>query len=148
MYIYHLLVNLFQILFDVLEGKNATHHINLVNEVADTLVNLGHYDLALKYYMMVEGIDGSHQVANLSPFSFFFFWFKDAILTTFKQRVDFACSIFLQGALHLRIAQCYVSLNDRLQAIIFYQKGKYLFSIVNLILFCFVLVPKLLLFFF
>ena len=65
-------------LFGVLEEKNAAPHFHLVVEVADTLMDLGHYDFALKYYLMLEGIPGGDKVINPCfpcpfPFSSFFF---------------------------------------------------------------------------
>ncbi|PON55885.1 N-terminal acetyltransferase A, auxiliary subunit [Trema orientale] len=77
-----------EILFGVLEGEDAAHHIDLVTELADSLMNLGHYDIALKYYLMLEGIAGSDK-----------------------------------GSLHLKIAHCYLSLKNRVQAIMFFKKG-------------------------
>lgn len=57
-------------LFGVLETENAAHHIHFGIEVADTLMSLGHYDFALKYYLMLEGIPGSDKVINpCFPFS-------------------------------------------------------------------------------
>ncbi|XP_062120499.1 uncharacterized protein LOC133834772 isoform X3 [Humulus lupulus] len=74
--------------FGPLEGENAAHHIDLVTEVADSLMNLGHYDCALKYYLMLEGTAGCDK-----------------------------------GSLHLKIARCYLSLKNRVQAIFFFKKA-------------------------
>ncbi|XP_048335171.2 uncharacterized protein LOC125423810 isoform X3 [Ziziphus jujuba] len=77
-----------EIQFCVLERERAYHHTDLVFEVADSLKDLGHYNLALKYYKMLEGVGSSHV-----------------------------------GSLHLKIAHCYLSLEERLQAIIFFDKA-------------------------
>jgi len=44
-------------IFNILQGDNVSDHPHLVREVADSLKALGHYKSALKYYMMLEGID-------------------------------------------------------------------------------------------
>ncbi|KAI8526489.1 hypothetical protein RHMOL_Rhmol12G0001200 [Rhododendron molle] len=72
-------------IFSVLQRENVYEHPHLAREVADSLMALGHYKYALKYYMMLEGIGED-------------------------------------GGLHLRIAQCYLSVNDRGRAI------KYLYT--------------------
>ncbi|KAG5563221.1 hypothetical protein RHGRI_005844 [Rhododendron griersonianum] len=43
-------------IFSVLQWENVYEHPHLVREVADSLMTLGHYKYALKYYMMLEGI--------------------------------------------------------------------------------------------
>ncbi|XP_058200798.1 uncharacterized protein LOC131315640 isoform X2 [Rhododendron vialii] len=54
-------------IFSVLQRENVYEHPHLVREVADSLMALGHYKYALKYYMMLEGIgedkDGSLHVS-------------------------------------------------------------------------------------
>ncbi|KAG5520301.1 hypothetical protein RHGRI_033015 [Rhododendron griersonianum] len=67
-------------IFSVLQRENVYEHPHLAREVADSLMALGHYKYALKYYMMLEGIGED-------------------------------------GGLHLRIAQCYLSVSDRGRAI-------------------------------
>ncbi|EXC33654.1 General transcription factor 3C polypeptide 3 [Morus notabilis] len=94
-----------EMLFGVLQTENAAHHIHFGIEVADTLMSLGHYDFALMYYLMLEGIPGSDK-----------------------------------GFLHLMIARCYISLKDRIHAIIFFQKGAPVsFSVFGGILLCLLL---------
>ncbi|KAI3465484.1 hypothetical protein Pfo_022147 [Paulownia fortunei] len=40
--------------FNVLKPENASTHPHLIIDVADSLMTVGHYDSALKYYMMLE----------------------------------------------------------------------------------------------
>ncbi|XP_057508578.1 uncharacterized protein LOC130791465 isoform X2 [Actinidia eriantha] len=42
-------------IFNILQGENVCNHPHLVNEVADSLMALEHYESALKYYMMLGG---------------------------------------------------------------------------------------------
>ncbi|KAL5564861.1 hypothetical protein UlMin_028025 [Ulmus minor] len=77
-----------EILFGALEGEGAHHHTELITKVADSLVNLGHHSFALKYYLMLEGINCNDK-----------------------------------GWLYSKIAHCYLSLKERLQAIMFFQKA-------------------------
>ncbi|KAI4356966.1 hypothetical protein L6164_000943 [Bauhinia variegata] len=44
-----------QVLFNDLKPENAIEHVRLITEVADSLMGLGHYDSAMKYYLMCEG---------------------------------------------------------------------------------------------
>lgn len=44
-----------QVLFNDLKPENASKHVDLVIEVADSLMGLEHYNHALNYYLMLEG---------------------------------------------------------------------------------------------
>ena len=44
-----------QVLFNDLKSENASEHIELITEVTDSLMGLGHYNSALTYFMMLEG---------------------------------------------------------------------------------------------
>lgn len=60
-----------QTIFNILQGDNVSDHPHLVREVADSLKALGHYKSALKYYMMLEGIDEDKDVRKtILPFIF------------------------------------------------------------------------------
>ncbi|XP_028782473.1 general transcription factor 3C polypeptide 3 [Neltuma alba] len=48
-----------QVLFNDLKPENATEHYDLVIDIADSLVALGHYNYALSYYLMLEAKSGS-----------------------------------------------------------------------------------------
>ncbi|RDX98421.1 General transcription factor 3C polypeptide 3, partial [Mucuna pruriens] len=48
-----------QVLFNDLKPENASKHIDLVTEVADSLMGLEHYNPALNYYLMLEGNIGN-----------------------------------------------------------------------------------------
>ncbi|KAG5563220.1 hypothetical protein RHGRI_005844 [Rhododendron griersonianum] len=54
-------------IFSVLQWENVYEHPHLVREVADSLMTLGHYKYALKYYMMLEGIGEDMQQAMRDP---------------------------------------------------------------------------------
>ncbi|XP_061336470.1 uncharacterized protein LOC133283605 [Gastrolobium bilobum] len=77
-----------QVLFNDLKPENASEHVDLVTMVADSLMDLEHYNSALNYYLTLEGNSGNEN-----------------------------------GHLHLKIARCYLSLNERSQAIIFFSKA-------------------------
>ncbi|XVE89357.1 hypothetical protein DITRI_Ditri19aG0195700 [Diplodiscus trichospermus] len=76
-----------EVFFSVFQFSRAHDHSDLITEVADAFLTLGHASSALKYYYMLEngGVDDDH--------------------------------------LHLKIAHCYLSLGDRIQAIKFFQKA-------------------------
>ncbi|KAK7396720.1 hypothetical protein VNO78_17878 [Psophocarpus tetragonolobus] len=44
-----------QVLFNDLNPENANKHIELVTDVADSLMGLEHYNAALNYYLMLDG---------------------------------------------------------------------------------------------
>ncbi|CAL0324315.1 unnamed protein product [Lupinus luteus] len=48
-----------QVLFNYLKPENASEHVDLIIEVADSLMDLGHYSSALNYYMMLEANSGN-----------------------------------------------------------------------------------------
>ncbi|XP_038879313.1 general transcription factor 3C polypeptide 3 [Benincasa hispida] len=75
-------------LFANLGWETADDHSNLMIEVADSLLSLKHYNLALKYYLMFEEVNAGGNM----------------------------------GILYLKIAQCYLSTNERAQAIVFFYK--------------------------
>ncbi|OVA19138.1 Tetratricopeptide repeat-containing domain [Macleaya cordata] len=77
-----------EIFFRDLRMKHAGDNADLIIMVGNTFMNLEHYDFALKYYFLLEGIDGHDN-----------------------------------GFLHLKIAQCYLSLKERRQAITFFYKS-------------------------
>lgn len=52
----------YQVLFNDLKPENASKHIDLVTEVADSLMDLEHYNPALNYYLMLEGNIGNENV--------------------------------------------------------------------------------------
>ncbi|XP_077231618.1 tetratricopeptide repeat (TPR)-containing protein [Tasmannia lanceolata] len=79
-----------KILFTDLKMEKVEDHGDLFIEVADSFLNLGHYESALKYYVILEGTSGH---AN--------------------------------GLLHIKIAQCYLSLKERSKAIPFFYKALY-----------------------
>lgn len=58
-----------QSIFSVLQRENVYEHPQLVREVADSLMALGHNKYALKYYMMLEGIGEDVRKMSL-PFIF------------------------------------------------------------------------------
>lgn len=51
-----------QIIFSAVQYENASQHPDIVTEVADSLMTLGHYASALKYYRMLEGDDNKNKV--------------------------------------------------------------------------------------
>ncbi|CAJ1933813.1 unnamed protein product [Sphenostylis stenocarpa] len=55
-------IDMAQDLFDDLKPENASEHIDLVYEVADSLMGLEHYNPALNYYLMLEGNIGNENV--------------------------------------------------------------------------------------
>lgn len=75
-------------LFGFFQLENALDHADLLIEVADTFKILGHYESALKYYLMSEG----------------------------SARDD-------HGILHFKIGECYLSLEETVQAIQFFYKA-------------------------
>ncbi|XP_039689315.1 general transcription factor 3C polypeptide 3 isoform X2 [Medicago truncatula] len=44
-----------QVFFNDLKPENASKHVELITEVADSLMGLGHYNSALNYFKMLEG---------------------------------------------------------------------------------------------
>ncbi|KAI8569545.1 hypothetical protein RHMOL_Rhmol02G0286800 [Rhododendron molle] len=125
-------------IFSVLQRENVYEHPHLVREVADSLMALGHYKFALKYYMMLEGIGEDKDetvLVFLSAFSDFKLlrlildgknpkteWEWDAMAhdSTFGtdwNRDAIRDDISNQGSLHVSIAQCYLSVGDRGRAI-------------------------------
>ncbi|XP_043690462.1 general transcription factor 3C polypeptide 3 isoform X2 [Telopea speciosissima] len=77
-----------EILFRDLQKEHTDDHPKLISDVADSFMNLGQYESALKYYCMLEANGGNDH-----------------------------------GFLHFKIAQCYLSLNRRVQAIPFFHRG-------------------------
>ncbi|KAI3928584.1 hypothetical protein MKW98_024185 [Papaver atlanticum] len=75
-------------LFMNLQMKPNGENTGFITDVANTFKNLGHYDTALKYYFLLEGIDQNGS-----------------------------------GLLHMKIAQCYLSLKERRRAITFFKKS-------------------------
>ncbi|KOM51051.1 hypothetical protein LR48_Vigan08g187800 [Vigna angularis] len=53
-----------QVLFNDLKPENASKHVDLVIEVADSLMGLEHYNPALNYYLMLEGNIGNENRNN------------------------------------------------------------------------------------
>ncbi|KAJ7961663.1 General transcription factor 3C polypeptide 3 [Quillaja saponaria] len=47
-----------QVLYNDLQKENALDHLDLIIDIADSLMSLEHYDFALKYYLMLEGTNG------------------------------------------------------------------------------------------
>lgn len=43
--------------------EEADDHGDLITKVADSFMNLGHYEFALKYYFMLEGKAGNNNVS-------------------------------------------------------------------------------------
>lgn len=56
-YLYALLTFLhdWQVFFNDLKPENANKHVELITEVADSLMGFGHYNFALDYFKMIEG---------------------------------------------------------------------------------------------
>ncbi|OMO51533.1 Tetratricopeptide-like helical, partial [Corchorus capsularis] len=77
-----------EIFFSVLKFGEMHDQADLITKVGDSFMSLGHFSFALKYYHMLETVDG----------------FDDATL-------------------HLKIARCYLSLKERVEAIKFFYKG-------------------------
>ncbi|XP_042494489.1 general transcription factor 3C polypeptide 3 isoform X2 [Macadamia integrifolia] len=77
-----------EIIFRDLQKEHTDDHPKLISDVADSFMNLGQYESALKYYFLLEANGGNDH-----------------------------------GFLHFKIAQCYLSLNKRVQAIPFFQRG-------------------------
>ncbi|GAU33824.1 hypothetical protein TSUD_221620 [Trifolium subterraneum] len=44
-----------QVFFNDLKSENASKHVELITEVADSLMGLGHYNSALNYFKMLDG---------------------------------------------------------------------------------------------
>ncbi|CAL5212588.1 unnamed protein product [Lathyrus oleraceus] len=44
-----------QVFFNDLKPENANKHVELITEVADSLMGFGHYNFALDYFKMIEG---------------------------------------------------------------------------------------------
>ncbi|CAJ2647463.1 unnamed protein product [Trifolium pratense] len=44
-----------EVFFNDLKSENASKHVELITEVADSLMGLGHYNSALKYFKMLDG---------------------------------------------------------------------------------------------
>ncbi|KAF8404012.1 hypothetical protein HHK36_008888 [Tetracentron sinense] len=49
-----------EILFRDLQLENGEDNVDLITEVADSFMSLGHYESALKYYLMLEGGNAGH----------------------------------------------------------------------------------------
>nr|XP_027191572.1 general transcription factor 3C polypeptide 3-like [Cicer arietinum] len=77
-----------QVFFNDLKPENANTHSDLITEVADSLMGLGHFSSALNYFLILKG---NSKTEN--------------------------------GLLYLKIARCYQSLGERLQAILSFSKA-------------------------
>ncbi|PPD71972.1 hypothetical protein GOBAR_DD31138 [Gossypium barbadense] len=111
-------------IFSIVLQSIAHDHADLVTEVADTFMTLGHVNSALKYYNMLENDDGidddhilelKHRCRNLKVMNLQIIW---GLVTNAEQ-----------DHLHHKIAQCYISTGEKVLAIKFLRKVACLFQL-------------------
>ena len=64
------LVNCLQFYFSALQKENAKLRMGLVMAVANSFMTLQHYELALKYYLMLEGCASNNVCLSAQSFRF------------------------------------------------------------------------------
>ncbi|KAA3463161.1 general transcription factor 3C polypeptide 3 isoform X1 [Gossypium australe] len=98
----------------------AHDHADLVTEVADKFMTLGHVNSALKYYNMLENDDG---IDDLSNAVYGTMPLVALIMDLAKLAASVQSVLAEQDHLHHKIAQCYISTGEKVLAIKFLRKA-------------------------